>query len=251
MADEINSGGTTQPMGDTAPPTGEAAPSTPDSSGSTSFPSALDGEQGTKPDTESLPSAEGDKVGEKEAGEDSKKDEDSKEDGEEQKGAPETYGDFDLSAGEDIGYAINDEQKEEFVAFGKENDLSDKQMQNILNLHIQREKQANEARDANNSKMIDDYKKDGLQKSLKTYGDKYATMVKRNAVTYDKIFSVPMQGEEGRTLKDHFNDIGVSQQPEFFEVLNIISSMISEDATIPGAGGGHDTRKDTLETFFK
>ena len=264
MSDINNNGVATQRTGDTAPPSGSEAQGgtiTSIDKGS-SLPSALQsGEQSneskdqgsTLPSADSLKEVETTKEPDADKGEEGEESKEDEEKGEEQKGAPEEYAEFDISAGKEIGYQMSDEQRNEFVAFGKENDLTDKQMQNILNLHMKREKEVATQRDATNNKLIEDYKKDGLRKSLEIYGDKYATMEKKNKITFEKFFSVPLLNpkKEGETLIDALNDIGISYQSEFFEVLNRITALISEDSVIPGSNAGQDPTKRTLEDAFK
>lgn len=171
---------------------------------------------------------------EKGEGEEEPKDEE-----EEQVGAPEEYADFDVSAGEDIGYGISDEQKEEFVAFGKDNNFTDKQMKSILQLDIKRRKEEIAGRKATNDKLIEEYAKEGINASRKEHGEKYGDMQTKNGITYNKFFS-----KEART---QLNRSGISSQPWFTNVLNNITNAISEDHMVPGESKkGKDLAKRTL-----
>jgi hypothetical protein len=252
MTEVNNDGGTTQPTGDTAPSTDEGSTAQPTDSIAEALATAEPQDKGKEAKetkgVSSLPKADGEpgsqeKKPEEEIKERNKDDESDKE----LKGAPEEYGEFDLNAGKEIGYQISAEHGEAFSKFGKDNNLTQKQMQNVIEFDIARQKETLEA----NKKLIDDYKQEGLQEGLKIHGDKYHVMHAKNMVTYDKFFSIPLRGEEGKTLKDALNDIGISSQPEFFELLNRMTAAISEDVTIPGASGGSDPRKRTLEDAFK
>jgi hypothetical protein len=155
------------------------------------------------------------------------------------KGAPEAYADFDISAGEEIGYSFTEEQTEAFKAFGKENNLDDKQMAGIVNFDIAREKMRAEA----NNKLVADMKTDGVKASRQKHGEKYSAMHAKNAQVYNKFFD-----EDTRTK---LNDYGVSSMPGFFDALNAISSVLSEDVIVPGDAGGNDPSSRKLEDFFK
>jgi hypothetical protein len=155
------------------------------------------------------------------------------------KGAPEKYDDFDISSGKDIGYAMSDEQKTAFIEFGKEANLDQKQMNAILTFHITKERQAAKASEA----FIESFKSDGIKASRKEFGDKYDAARNKNSLVYSKFFN-----EEARTK---LNDMGISSQPWFFSALDKISSVISEDVTVPGDNLGVDPSKRRLEDFFK
>jgi hypothetical protein len=137
-------------------------------------------------------------------------------------GAPETYGEFDLSSGKDIDYKFSDEQKEAFIVFGKDYNLDDKQMNAIVAFDIARQKEFI----AENDKFVESYKSDGVEASRKEHGDKYAALYGKNKLTYDKFF-----GEEAQKS---LNDMGISSQPWFFNALSGMSAVLSEDVTVPG-----------------
>lgn len=140
----------------------------------------------------------------------------------EQKGAPESYEDFDISLGEDIGYSLTDDQKESFIALGKENGFTQEQMNKLVAFDIERARATMES----NNKFIEDYKAEGIKATRKEHGDKYASLHKKIGGVYQKFFD-----EE---FRKSLNDMGISSQPGFFNALNKISSVLSEDVTVPG-----------------
>jgi len=153
-------------------------------------------------------------------------------------GAPEEYAPFDISAGEDIGYELSDDQKEAFIAFGKDNNLSDKQMAGVINFDIARQKATLEANEA----FLKDQQVEHIKEIRKKYGDKYAETHKKNAQVYEKFFSEDIR----RVLNSY-----VSVMPGFFDALTSISSALSEDTFIPSESSGDDPSNRTLEDFFK
>jgi hypothetical protein len=152
---------------------------------------------------------------------------------------PEGYEPFDLSKGKDIGYALNEEQTKLYHEFGKEHGFDQPQMQAILDLDIERQVENAAA----NEKFIKEYKAEGIKASRKEHGDKYPALHKKNTIIFEKFFA-----EDYRT---ELNDAGISSQPGFFNMLNAISSVLSEDVTVPADSGSQDPRKRTLVDFFK
>jgi hypothetical protein len=158
---------------------------------------------------------------------------------EEQTGAPEKYEPFDVSAGEELGYSFTEEQAEAFGEIARDLNLSQEQANKLVAFDIERVKATAEA----NNKLVADMKADGIKASRQKHGEKYSEIHAKNAQVYNKFFD-----EETRTK---FNDYGVSAMPGFFDALNAISLVLSEDVMVPGDSGAADPSKNTLEDFFK
>lgn len=154
-------------------------------------------------------------------------------------GAPEEYGDFDISAGEETGYVISDEQTKAFTDMARDLNLTKEQAQKLLSFDIDRHKEVSTV----NAKTIEDYKVDGLQASRKEHGDKFKALYSKNSQVYAKFFS-----EDARIT---LNDMGISSQPWFFNALKAFSSVLSEDVMVPSDSGANDPSKRTLEEYFK
>lgn len=158
-------------------------------------------------------------------------------------GAPEDYGDFDLSSAEDTGYQMNDDQLKAFSDLGKENGFSKEQMQNLLNFDIERFKAMEAERVQRDEEFIANRIAEDIKATRQQHGENYSARYKKNGQVYEKFFP--------EDLRKFLNDSGISSMPGFFNALHNISQTISEDVIVKGDGGGNDPSKRTLEDFFK
>lgn len=149
---------------------------------------------------------------------------DDKETAEETKptGAPEQYEAFDVSAGEDIGYKLTDEQEKALSEFGKANGLSQEQMNGIIKYDIERQKAQIKADDEADKAEITEWQ----EQARKEHGDKYKDVLAGAKKVWDSTI-VP------KGFKTLLTATKLNYHPQVLNLFHNISKFISEDVFVP------------------
>jgi hypothetical protein len=151
-------------------------------------------------------------------------------------GAPEEYGDFDISAGKEINYQLSDEQKAAFGELAKSLNLTQEQAQSLVAFDIAKNQQSIASQEA----FAKSYQDDGLAAQRKEYGEKYDEQHAKNDKVFKKFFDEPTRA--------FLNDSGISSQLGFANGLKAMAAALSEDTTVPP--DGNNKKNESLSSMF-